>query len=348
MRALTFRGERAINYESVDDPQICDPTDAIVKVERSAICGSDLHVYHGRERGLDLGTVMGHEFVGRVIAVGSDVSGVATGDRVVSPFTTNCGNCFYCRSGLTARCERGQLFGWVEGGRGLHGAQAEAVRVPLADATLVRIPDDVAIDLALLLGDVLPTGWYCAARSEVGPGQSCAVVGCGPVGLMAIAAARERGAMRVFAVDIVPARLEFAERFGATPIDASQTDAARQVRAATNGRGVDAVLEAVGSERAHRNAYDLVRPGGTISVVGVHNEERFAFTPTELYDRNLTYRVGRCPARALIDEVLGVARSARYPFEEIFTHRMPLAAGAEAYRVFDEKRDGCVKVSLGD
>ncbi len=194
MRALTFRGIENIAFETVADPRIEVPTDAVIRIELSAICGSDLHPYFGRERGLDAGTVMGHEAVGQVVEVGADVKRLRPGDRVATPFTTNCGECFYCREGLTSRCTRGQLFGWVEGGRGLHGLQAEYARVPLADSTLVRLPDDVPSDIALLLGDVLSTGRFCADMAGVRDGGTYAVIGLGPVGVMAVVAARERGA----------------------------------------------------------------------------------------------------------------------------------------------------------
>ena len=344
MIGLAFHGVRDVRVERVKDPQIVEPTDAIVRVERAAVCGSDLHVWHGRERGLDLGTVLGHEFVGHVVEKGHAVR-LSKGARVVSPFTTSCGICFFCGSGLTARCVRSQLFGWVANGIGLEGGQAELVRVPLADSTLVRLPDTIAAEAALLLGDVLPTGWYCAQRAGVAPGGTCAVLGCGPVGLMAIVAARELGAATVWAIDTVPERLQQAVRFGATPLVLSD-DVPALVHDATDGRGVEAVLEAVGNAASHRLAIDIVRNGGTISVVGVHNEAEFPFTPGELYDRNLTYRVGRCPARYLLEPLLSWIQHGQVDVGSVFTHKMRLDAGPEAYRVFDGKIDGCVKVSL--
>jgi threonine dehydrogenase-like Zn-dependent dehydrogenase len=346
MNGLVFHGVRDVRAETVADPRIVEPTDAIVRVERTAVCGSDLHVWHGRERGLDAGTVLGHELVGRVLETGRDVRTLRPGIRVVSPFTTSCGSCFYCRAGLTARCTRSQIFGWIESGHGLQGAQAELVRVPLADSTLVAIPDSIPLEAALLLADVLPTGWYCAERGGVASGVTCAVVGCGPVGLMAVVAARAQGAGTVWAIDVVPERLAQAERFGAVPLSATNDDAASVVRDATEGRGVDAVLEAVGTEASHRVALDLARPGGTISVVGVHTEASFPFTPADLYARNLTYRVGRCPARSLIDPLLSWLEAGSVDVGAVFTHRMPLASGPAAYRMFDAKADGCIKVAL--
>ena len=346
MQALTFHGPEAVRYEAVPEPAIEQPADALLRITATAICGSDLHVYHGRETGLDAGTVMGHEFAGEVIEVGSDVHTLAPGTRVAGPFSTNCGDCFYCRRGLTCRCPSGELFGWVESGRGLHGTQAEYLRVPLADATLVAVPDDVSDAEALLLGDVLSTGFFCADMAGVEADGVYAVLGCGPVGLMAVLAARERGANTVLAVDSVGERLALAERFGAIPVDFSQVDPVVAVGERTDGRGVDAVLEAVGSSAATRLAIDLVRPGGTIAAAGVHNEANFAFRPIEVYDKNLTYRSGRCPARAYMNDLLPVVQRRHEDLAGLFTHQLPLADGAAAYEMFAARRDGCIKVLL--
>ena len=346
MKALTFQGRQTVRYESVADPKIVEPSDVIVRVRMTAICGSDMHAYHERERGLDPGTVMGHEFTGDVVETGTSVGQFKPGDMVFSPFTTSCGLCFHCRCGMTARCERGQLFGWVEKGAGLQGGQAEYVRVPLADTTLMPIPDGVDAEEALLLGDVFSTGYYCAAMAGVEPGGVYAVVGCGPVGLMAVIGARELGAEKLYAVDTVPARLERAASFGATPVDSNSKDPLQVLGEATEGRGADAVLEAAGSPSAGRLAYDLVRPGGTISVVGVHNEGSFAFSPAEAYDKNLTFRVGRCPARHVMQRLLPVVQERKYDLRSVISHRWPLERGPEGYRLFDEKRENCTKVVL--
>ncbi|HUV36074.1 MAG TPA: alcohol dehydrogenase family protein [Patescibacteria group bacterium] len=346
MHALTFHGKERIEYETVPDPRIMAPTDAIVEVTSTAICGSDLHIYHERETGLDIGTVMGHEFVGTVVEPGPDVANFKKGDPVMSPFTTSCGECFFCRRGLTCRCIHGELFGWVAGGAGLHGAQAEYVRVPLADSTLRLIPDRMTREEALLLGDVFPTGYFCAEMAGAGPDGVCAVIGCGPVGLMAILGARHLGAERVFAVDSIERRLDLAGQFGAIPLNYRELDAAAAVRDETDGRGADAVLDVVGSAEAGRSAYELVRPGGTIAVVGVHTEKHMPFSPAEAYDKNITYRVGRCPARHYMDRLIPVIEKMEHDITSIISHRLPLAEGPAAYRMFDEKRDDCTKVVL--
>jgi 2-desacetyl-2-hydroxyethyl bacteriochlorophyllide A dehydrogenase len=321
-----------------------EPDDVVVQVETAGLCGSDLHPYFGREVGLDVGTVLGHEFVGRVVEVGPGVRRWRVGDRVVAPFTTNCGECGPCRSGLTSRCLRGQLFGWVEDGRGLHGGQAERVRVPLADATLVAVPGALEDDaLALLAGDVLSTALFGAELAGVGPGEVVAVVGCGPVGLLAIRAALRAGAASVVAVDPVPGRRAAAERFGATALE--------PVEVLEGGRGgggsgvsVDAVIEAAGSPDATRVAGAIVRPGGRIAAVGVHTEPHLALSPGALYDGNLTYAAGRCPARRLLPEALAMAGDEAELLAGLISHRLPLDDGVEAYRRFGAREAGWHKV----
>lgn len=346
MRALTYHGIHDLRIERVPDPALLAPTDAIVAVRLAAICGSDLHVWHGRETGLDQGTVMGHEFLGEVVEAGSAVSRFRRGDRVVSPFTTSCGACFYCTHALPARCTAGQLFGWVERGAGLHGGQAELVRVPLADSTLLGLPPDLAAEAGLLLGDVLATGYHCAVMGGITGGSSCAVIGCGPVGLMAVLSAQELGAGQVFAVDTVPERLALAASLGAVPVDLREGNAIAAIRSATSGRGVDASLEAVGTPDASRIAFELVRPGGTIAAVGVHHEAAFPFSPGAAYDKNLTYRIGRCPVRHYMERLLPIARMREAALASLFTHRLPLDEAPKGYRIFDAKLNGCIKVAL--
>jgi threonine dehydrogenase-like Zn-dependent dehydrogenase len=346
MKALTFQGKEDIRYTDVDDPRILAAGDALVKVKACAICGSDLHVYYEREKGIDLGTAMGHEFAGEVVEVGKEVRQIRVGDLVMSPFTTSCGRCYFCLQGLTCRCVQSQLFGWREKQEGLHGGQAEFVRVPLADTTLMRVPEGVTIEEAILLGDVLSTGFYCARQAEVKPGSIYAVVGCGPVGLMAVLGARELGARQVFAIDKVPERLAKAEEFGAVPIDASVESAKDQLLEATEGRGADGTLEAVGSESAVRMSFDLVRPGGVVSSVGVCTDSHLAFSPTEAYNKNLTYRIGRCPARFMMEQLVSLVKRKKYDIASLFTHRMMLQEGKTGYEIFSGKKDNCLKVLL--
>lgn len=346
MKALTFHGKKTIKYETVTDPQIEHPKDVILKVLLSAICGSDLHVYHERETGLDYGTMMGHEFVGEIVDIGNEVKSFQTGDVVACPFTTNCGECFYCQIGLTARCTKGQLFGWVEDGVGLHGGQAEYVRVPLADSTLLRLPENVSLEEGLLLGDIFSTGYFCAEMAEINPNGTYAIVGCGPVGLLAIFGARELGAEKIYAIDSVSERLKLAKQFGAIPINYQKENPVELIREVTEGRGADAALEVVGNQSAGRLAFDLVRPGGIISTVGVHTEKYVAFSPVEAYNKNITYKIGRCPARYYMEKLLPIVQSKKYDLTAIISHRLPLAQGVLGYEIFDNKLENCIKVIL--
>jgi threonine dehydrogenase-like Zn-dependent dehydrogenase len=353
MQALTFGGVEKIIHTSVADPSIIHPSDAIVQITMAGICGSDLHVYHGRETGLDDGTVMGHELTGIVVETGTEVKKFHKGSRVLSPFTTSCGECYYCQIGLTCRCEKGNLFGWVQGGHGLHGAQANYIRVPMADSTLVPLSNDLSEEKGLLLGDIFSTGYFCAENADVNAkarlpdGQGVfVVIGCGPVGLMTIVAARHLGADKLFAVDFSTERLQKAKDFGAIPLNPSLVDMKEQVLNSTNGRGADAVMEVVGSQDALRLAIDILRPGGTISSVGVHSAKHFSFSPVEAYDKNLVYKIGRCPARYYAEKLLREGVVQRYPIEDIITHRFTLQDGAKAYEVFDKKTDNCIKPIL--
>ena len=345
MRAVLFEGVRRLSFAEVPDPRILAPGDALVAVRAAGVCGSDLHVYRGAEQGLDLGTPMGHELAGEVVAVGADVRRFVPGARVASPFSTSCGECPACRRGLTARCARGQLFGWVHEGVGLSGGQAELVRVPLADSTLVPIPDELPFEIAVLAGDVLATGAFGAEQAGARPGATLAVVGCGPVGLMAILGAKELGTERVFALDTVEERLALAADFGAEPVPLS-AHPVEWILEATGGQGADGATEAVGSPAALQLAYDLVRAGGAISALGVHNEPTFALAPSQLYDKNLTYRTGRCPARAYMDRLLPLAVRRADDLARMISHRLPLSQGPHGYDLFDRRAEGCTKVML--
>jgi threonine dehydrogenase-like Zn-dependent dehydrogenase len=344
LKALTFTGVEQIAFETIDDPSIIESTDAIVKVTHCSICGSDLHVYHGRETGIDQHTAMGHEFTGIVADIGPAVKKLKIGDRVMSPFSTSCGQCYFCKIGLTARCVKSQLFGWVQNGHGLHGAQAEYVRVPFADGTLVKTPDGISNEESLLLGDVFSTGYFCAHQAEIKPKNFYVVIGCGPVGLMAVCGAIAQGAEKVFVIDSIEERLTLAKTFGAVPINTA--NAKSEIHSFTSGIGADAVMDAVGSGAASRLAYELVRPGGIISVVGVCTDVNFSFSPVEAYNKNITYKVGRCSARFYIEKLIPIISGNKFPVLSIFTHRLSLAQGVEAYGLFANKRDGCVKLLL--
>lgn len=346
MKALTFNGIGSIRYEDIPDPVLLDEGDVIVHMEHCAICGSDLHVLHGREQGIDLHTAMGHEFTGEVVETGKKVRRFRAGDKVVSPFTTACGTCYYCLHGLSARCIQNQIYGWVQGGAGLQGSQAEYVRVPLADSTLINYEEyDLSGDLALLAGDVFSTGYFGAVLAEVKKGGSVVVIGCGPVGLMAVYSALLMEAGRILAVDTIDPRLQLANKMGAIALDASQP-VREAVFQHTGGRGADAVIEAVGSAPAQKLAFELVRPGGIIATIGVHTTDHFVFKPADVYNKNITYKSGRCPARSLMETTLPLLAANAETLSHIITHRMELKDGVSAYEIFDKKKDGCIKVIL--
>jgi threonine dehydrogenase-like Zn-dependent dehydrogenase len=346
VKAITFRGKQKLNYESIEDPSIIEATDVIVRVTCCAICGSDLHVYHEHEKGIDHGTAMGHEFVGEIVERGTNVKNFKSGDLVMSPFTTNCGSCYYCQIGLTCRCIHGQLYGWREQGKGLHGGQAEFVRVPMADSTLKKIPEGVTQEEGLMLGDILSTGFFCAHQAEIKPKNIYAVIGCGPVGLMAILGAIEYGAEKIYAIDTLPERLAMAKKFGATPINAANENPIEVIKHATQGRGADAVMEAVGSAATLKLGYEVVRPGGILSAVGVCNDEHLPFSPVQAYDKNLTYKVGRCPARFMMEKLIPIVQNKKYDITSIITHRFSLSEGVLGYDIFANKKDNCLKVVL--
>ena len=278
--------------------------------------------------------------------MGKDVKNFMLGDKVMSPFTTNCGHCYYCRIGLTCRCEKGQLYGWVENGMGLHGGQAEYVRVPLADNTLEKIPEGISLEEGMLLGDIISTGFFCADQADVKPGQVNAVVGCGPVGLMTIAGALELGAEKLFAIDSVEERLQMAKNFGAIPINFKKEDPVEVIKHHNEGRGADSVMEVVGNGSAGKLAYEIIRPGGIISTVGVCNDKHLAFSPVDAYNKNLTFKVGRCPAHHYMKRLTDVVLRHKYDFTSILTHRLPLKDGAQGYDIFAYKKNNCLKVVL--
>jgi 2-desacetyl-2-hydroxyethyl bacteriochlorophyllide A dehydrogenase len=343
IRALTFLGKGDVRCESHPDPAPPDARGAVLRVERAAICGSDLHLYHGDLPVPEVGFAIGHEFVGEVVEVGHEVRDFRPGDRVLCSGVLGCGLCAACRAGHVARCERrvSRVFGMSAA---LPGGQAEAVAVPVADAALRAIPDGVSVEQAVLLTDILPTAFFGARNAELRPGQTVAVIGLGPVGQLAVECARLFGPARVFAIDRIPERLAAAAELGATPVHSDR--AAEEILATTRGLGPDAVIEAVGADATIQLALQLVRPAGAVSVVGVNVNLAFPFPMGLALMKNLTFRIGVCPIPELWDELIPLVQAGRLRPERVFTHRMPLSEGAEAYRLFDQKRDGVLKVLL--
>ncbi|RUS20986.1 chaperonin 10-like protein [Endogone sp. FLAS-F59071] len=350
MQAVVFKAPYKLAVETVPCPTLLEETDAIVKISSCGLCGSDLHPYRGAEDGLDVGTIMGHEFVGEIFELGANVQGLQIGDRVGSGFTTCCGECWYCQRGITCRCEKGQLYGWISNGHGLHGAQAQFIRVPLATSSLLKLPTSVSDDEALLLGDIFSTGYFCAKngfsalQNQTSEEAVAVVVGCGPVGIMAVVGVIDLGCKTVYAVDSIPERLELARKFGAIPVHLTEGEPVEVIKRATNGRGADVVLEVVGHPSALSLSYSLLRPSGVLSSVGVHTAATFPFSPSQGYDKNLTYRSGRCPSRAMMERLLPVVEQRRYDLAGVISHRVGLTEAVEMYANFEGKVGGCTKV----
>ena len=342
MRALIYKDVGDVQCESVPDPTPTDVDGAIVRIERAAICGSDLHTYHGQ---MGPGPFsLGHESIGEIVETGSGVRRFKTGDRVLVSGIAGCRTCSPCGRGAVTECEggAGQVFGTNQG---LAGSQAEALAVPSADVTLAAIPTGVSAKSAVLLTDVLPTGYWGAENAEIEPGHDVAVIGCGPVGLMAIQSAMLFGPRRVFALDSVPERLEAARSLGAVPCDVSG-DANAEILEATEGLGPHSVIEAVGADATIQNAIALVRRGGRVSVVGVNTNMDFRFPMAIALVKSLTFRIGVCPVPRLWPHLVPLVAEGKLQPDYVFTHEMGLSEGSAAYRLFDSRTDGVLKVLL--
>src|SRR4051812_40961635 len=249
MLAVTFQEPGRVTVEERPDPTLVAADDAVVRIDASGVCGSDLHIYHGRVQ-IEPGFTIGHEYVGTVVAAGDGVTGVSVGDRVLGTFHTACGTCFFCRKGIYQKCDEARVFGHGATLGSLEGTQAELALVPHANMTLRRVPEGLSDGAALFAGDVMGTGYHGIVAAGLRPGDTCAVLGLGPVGLCAVMAARAAGAARVIAVDTVEDRLAMARTFGAEPVHLTEQDPGRAVKEATEGRGVDVAVEAVGDARA--------------------------------------------------------------------------------------------------
>ncbi len=344
VQALVFHGPRDIRHETYPDPSLTIDNAVILKVEAASICGSDLHIYHGDR----IGTTdysqpqhefcVGHEFIGEVVAAGPDVHLVGVGDRVLAAGGSGCGVCVACRA-RTGRCAKANAFGLSTE---LQGGQAEFVQVPNADVTVRRIPDGVTAEQALLLTDALATAHFGIGRADIAPGDTVAVVGLGPIGLLSVELAYLRGAAQVIAIDPVGARREHAAGLGATPL-APGPDARGAVRALTGGRMVDRVFEASGAAAAVGAVPGLLRHGGTASFIGLPQGDT-ALPMRQLIYRNATVRAGVAPVTEMWDELFPLVQRGRVKGDGLFSHRYPLADGAEGYRVFDAREAGVLKV----
>jgi len=344
MRAVVWHGAHDVRVDRVADPVPFDARSAVVRVEASSICGSDLHLYHGLVPVIP-GTILGHECIGTVEEVGAHVQRFRAGERVLVPAVVGCGECEPCRQGYTVGCEglAAKVFGVSPL---LPGAQAEALAVPAADFNLRAIPPELSDEEALLLTDIGPTGFYAAANAAIVPGERVVVLGCGPVGLCALQSAALFSPAQLIAVDRVGERLSVAQRFATHVIDASKEDVAQAVRELTKGRGADAVIEAVGSAETLRSCFEIVRVGGRISVVGVLIREDFPFPMATALLKDLTVRVGLVDVERFLPQLFSLVRAGRFSLASLITHRFPFEQAPEAYRLFASRAQGCLKVWL--
>ena len=400
MKAVVFHGIGDIRLDEVSEPRLKDPTDAIVRITASAICGTDLHMVRGTIGDMKPGTILGHEGVGVVEEVGRGVRNVRPGDRVVIPSTIACGYCSYCRCGYHAQCDNANpngpqagtcFFGGPASSGPVDGLQAEYARVPFANTGLVRVPDAVKDDQALLTSDIFPTAYFGATIAEIAEGNTVAVFGCGPVGLLAIASAHLLGAGRVIAIDTIPSRLDLARELQAEAIDFNETDPVEAIRELTGGIGVDRAIDAVGvdavkpghgpaSKHGKKNAQkfqqelkeiapkkrpdgdnwnpgdgpsqvllwgvDALAKAGTLSIIGVYPETATAFPIGKAMEKNLAINMGNCHHRRFIPKLLRLIRNGSVNPAAILTQHQPLAGAIEAYKAFDRREPGWVKVEL--
>ncbi|CVK96554.1 probable zinc-containing alcohol dehydrogenase [Fusarium mangiferae] len=362
MQAVVFKGPFTVAVEQRPIPRIQHPNDAIVKVQYTALCGSELHVYRGHQKS-ETDFIMGHEFIGEIHEAGPGLQDIKKGDCVIAPFAINCGSCFYCKRGMSSRCVHSSLFGPPA----LDGGQAEFVRVPLADSSLVHAPNGIDKKKLVLMADIFPTGYFAALNAFKGLPTSTVeeslvlIFGCGPVGLFALISARSYRPKHLIAVDKVPSRLQMARALGAETWNLEDGDIPlkERVMKLTDGRGADIVIEVVGHADALRMGFDLLRPFGRISSVGIHNEN-IPWTGNEGYGKNLSIQMGRCPVRSgfsdftpkrlntelkLTTNLTGIFKDAlemfienQADFDFMTTDVRPLSQAKESFDDFDKMR----------
>jgi threonine dehydrogenase-like Zn-dependent dehydrogenase len=335
MRAVTFQAPGVVSVEERPEPELLDPEDAVVRIEATGVCGSDLHIFHGRVQ-IEPGFTIGHEYVGTVVAVGDAVTRVAVGDRVLGCFHTADGTCYFCRRGLYHRCVQSRTFGHGATLGSLQGTQADMALVPRANLVLRRVPEGMSSDVALFAGDVMGTGFHAVDASGLRPGDVAAVLGLGPVGLCAVQVARAAGAAHVYAIDSVPERLEVAASFGAEPVHLREQDVRAIVRAGTEDRGVDVCVDAVGDPQVLEMAIRLTRACGSIQCIGVY-AERAEVHLGLLWLKSLTLRGGQANVIGHVDRVLAMMSAGVLDPTPLVTRHMKLEEAPEAYAVYDRR-----------
>ena len=338
MKAVTMHGLKDVRVEDVPRPELQEPTDVILRMTTAAICGSDLHLYHDKMPGLLPGSVVGHEFLGVVEEVGAAVRLVEAGQRYVASFYPACGSCAACMRHDWRNCPFFAVFGFGEAFGSLDGSQAEYVRVPLADMTLAPVPDSLSDEQALFTGDILSTAFTGVLKSGLQAGQTLAIVGAGPVGLLAVQCAQLVGPSKVFSIDLVPERLKLAESFGAIPINAADGDPSDAVFEQTGFLGVDVVIEAVGNAKSLEVAWSLARTGATIAIVGVLVDEPWPISCGDNWLRSLTIKpiLGDCLTYRY--DILKLIEAGKLRPEAIISHTMRLDDATEAYEMFDSRQ----------
>ena len=386
MKAVVYHGPHDVRVDSVPDPVLLSPTDAIVRVTSTAICGSDLHLVNGYIPTVQSGDIIGHEFMGIVEQVGSAVASVVPGDRVLVPFTIACGGCNFCKQGLAPLCDNsnpnvemadvldghgpGGLYGYSHVFGGYPGGQADYARVVFADANLFKVPDQLEDEQVLFLTDVFPTGYQAAESCEITPASVIAVWGCGPVGLFAVQSALLLGAARVIAIDRVPDRLERARAFGAETIDFDEQDVLKELNRLTGGRGPDGCIDAVGLEahaftpdsildkakqiaklsfeRTHavRQAIYACGKGGIVSIPGAYGGPSDLFPLGQLFAKSLKIKTGQTNVHRYVPMLMEHIANGRIDPRQIISHRFALDEAAHAYDIFTKKSDACQKVVL--
>ena len=386
MKALCWHGANDVRVDNVPDPTIINPRDAIVKITSTAICGSDLHLYNGFIPTMQSGDILGHEFMGEVVELGSEVKNLKKGDRVVIPFTISCGSCFFCNRDLWSLCDNSNpnaglaekmfghspagLFGYSHLTGGYAGGQAEYARVPFADVGPLKIPDGLSDEQVLFLTDIFPTGYMAAENCDIQPGDTVAVWGCGPVGQFAIRSAFMLGADRVIAIDRIPERLQMAAAAKAEIINYEEIDAGEAVTEMTGGRGPDSCIDAVGME-AHGTGLDALydkakqavrlesdrptalrqvilacRKGGTVSIPGVYGGFVDKVPLGAAFNKGLTLKMGQTHVHRYLRPLLDRVQKGEIDPSFVITHRMKLDEAPHAYEIFKQKKDNCIKVVL--
>jgi 2-desacetyl-2-hydroxyethyl bacteriochlorophyllide A dehydrogenase len=335
MQAVTFQAPGEVRLEEKPDPELEAATDAVVRIEATGVCGSDLHIYHGRVA-MEPGFTIGHEYVGTVVAAGDAVASVAVGDRVLGCFQVACGTCWHCRRCEYHKCQGSRTFGHGATLGGLQGTQAQLALVPHANLTLRRVPEGLSNDVALFAGDVMGTAYHATAASGLRAGDSVVVLGLGPVGLCAVQCALVAGASQVLAIDAVEQRLDAARGLGAQPVHLTEDDPRAAIKAATEGRGVDLAIEAVGDPRALEMAIRLARPCGTVSVIGVY-AERVEVHMGLAWIKSLRMTMGQANVIAHLDPVLEMLAAGRLDPSPLVSHHMPLEQAPEAYALYDRR-----------